>query len=48
MVERREIELIPRELEEARKQEKLLGTARLVGFGFLALSILVIFLILSI
>jgi len=48
MAERREIELIPRELEEARKQEKLLQTARLVGFGFLGLSFLVIFLILSI
>lgn len=47
-MERREIELIPKELEEARKRGKLLRTSRFVGFGFLGLSILVAVLILSV
>jgi len=48
MMERREIELIPKELEEKREREKRLRTARFVGFGFLGLSVLVTVLILSV
>lgn len=47
-MERREIELIPREPEEAIKREKRLRTFRLAGFGFLGLSALILALLLSI
>lgn len=40
-MERREIELIPREIEEAKKEEKGLRAVRLIGFGILGLSILI-------
>lgn len=48
MVEKREIELIPREIEEAKKEEKGLRTARLIGFGVLGLSILAVVLLSSV
>lgn len=47
MVERREIELLPEEIEAARKHEKGLRTYRLIGLGILGLAILVLVLLLS-
>ena len=41
MVERREIELIPKEIEAAKGQEVLLRKFRLVSFGFFFLTLLI-------
>ena len=40
MIERREIELIPKELKETKKRSKLIRSTRLVGFGLLGISVL--------
>lgn len=47
MLERREIELLPEEIEAARRRERELRTYRLIGLGFLGLAILVLVLLLS-
>ena len=41
MIERREIELIPKEIEAAKGQEVLLRKFRLVSFGFFFLTLLI-------
>lgn len=47
MAERKEIELIPKEVEATRERERKIRTSRLVGFGFLGLSVLILALLLS-
>lgn len=47
-MEKREIELIPREIEEAEREKKGLRAVRLIGFGVLGLSILAVALLSSV
>jgi len=47
MAERKEIELIPKEVEAAREQKRKLRTARLIGFGVLGFAVLALVLLLS-
>lgn len=46
-MERKEIELIPKEVEATRERERKIRISRLVGFGFLGLSVLILALLLS-